>query len=425
MIHPHWTQLLQWLDIPAPPVSPKESARTGYALVADRPLTPNQPLFTIDTDKILNIKTLTPLYPNHRLSATQLIALHLVLSRANKREFGPYVATLPTNFDFHPLSWYTEGSERALYLPPSHANSLKMLAVRFCNDREASYRYMVDSGLAIGLPRDEMNARYLWAWLCVNTRCIFHHLNEACSDPDNLSLVPILDFANHTIRLPSMTPQDKTSQICHGASRTCKAGSFTLLAPADIPTGVGEELYLKYGSHCNRVLFVEYGFVLRRSETEQPHCEVEVDDLVESMFEKQGRFGKWAKNILQAHDYWKDYTLHVAYPSFRLVTALRLHAMLLVRHKTIAVGDEKFLSPWLATITGQSDRISTEIESQWLTTLVDKICQPIITRAEIGLNRLRGKEGLGLDDVKVLWEEEMYIVQCICENVRNGGELYI
>ncbi|KAF9264698.1 hypothetical protein L218DRAFT_998207 [Marasmius fiardii PR-910] len=216
----------------------------------------------------------------------------------------------------------------------------------------------------------------------------------------------------------------KASQVHNGASRTYKTGSFVLHAPAEIATQANAEVYLKYGSHCNRVLFVEYGFALRRSETEQPPCEVEVDDLVEPMFEKQGKIGQWAKDILQAHNYWKDYTLHVAYPSFRLVTALRLYAMVLARQEVIADTDrdERFLSPWLATIAGHSDTVSREVESQWLTILVEKICQPIIARANIGLMKLNEREGPGVEGLEVLWEEELYIAQCICEKVRNGDE---
>ncbi|KAL0581758.1 hypothetical protein V5O48_000340 [Marasmius crinis-equi] len=210
-----------------------------------------------------------------------------------------------------------------------------------------------------------------------------------------------------------------------GSPQIGKAGSFTLRAPADVATEPDNELFLKYGSHCNRVLFVEYGFVLPHSETEQTPYEVGVDDMVEAMFQEKGDLGLWAKSMLETEGYWQDYTLHVSGPSYRLVTALRLYAMIISNAPPATGSPTAFLAPWTATITGQSDCVSDDNESQWVQLLVNKICHPIIKRAENGVKKsLDENEGTELSEcIRVLWEEEQYVALCICERVRNGDEL--
>jgi len=109
---------------------------------------------------MLNVATLSQHYPSYpMLTATQLISLHLFLYRPmNLRDsldplFGPYISTLPSNFDFHPLTWFCHdkgcGSETQLLstLPPSVMHSLTQLADRFYADWKTICQYLV------GLPR--------------------------------------------------------------------------------------------------------------------------------------------------------------------------------------------------------------------------------------------------------------------------------
>jgi hypothetical protein len=77
---------------------------------------------------------------------------------------------------------------------------------------------------------------------------------------------------------------------------------LTLLSPAT-PTKPGEELYLTYGAHSNKTLFVEYGFVVPCA-PDDPRAEVDVQDIVEPMFENQGNDGAAKMKILQDSGYW-------------------------------------------------------------------------------------------------------------------------
>ncbi|KAK7054916.1 hypothetical protein VNI00_003379 [Paramarasmius palmivorus] len=418
--HPAWNELLAWLDIPQPPVVPRSADRAGYALVANEPIKANRPLFTIEASKVLNVKTLTPLYPGHALSATQLISLHLLLHHPDKGaspdpKFGPYIATLPRDFAFHPLTWAVNESELVEYLPPSHADALKALLARYYTDRVAVLGYLERSQQ---LEDDLDVSKYLWSWLCVNTRCIFHHLKKTRSDPDNLSLVPILDFANHSSILPSMMP---SAASAHTKPQHGGIGSFTLFGPADVGTKANEELFLRYGAHCNRVLFIEYGFIL--PEAEQPSREIEVDDLVEILFRDRGDAGTWAKEVLDENNYWKDYTLHEAYPSYRLITALRLYAML-PGSGGIPQDRDTFLASWNAVVSGQQDCLSAENENLWIRVLDDEICRTVITRAEMGIARLDDKLGDDVNTVRALWKEELQIAESIRIKITSGESFH-
>lgn len=174
---------------------------------------------------------------------------------------------------------------------------------------------------------EELVLDYLWAWLngqshfshrssidgvsleCqVNTRCIYYQIKNSPADPDNITLCPILDFANHTLSHPTcVVPPPSTSPSGPRSLRR----DLSLLSPADTCIDEDSELFLKYGAHCNRVLFVEYGFVLpilNASDElipESQHVlEVNVDDIVEGLFKREGEAGVWMKEVLELENYW-------------------------------------------------------------------------------------------------------------------------
>ena len=98
-------------------------------------------------------------YPySKRLTATQLISLHLLLYKpapgceSDDPHFGPYISILPQDFGDHPLTWAVHrtlgaGSreEHSLLrlLPPSVLSGLLLLEKRFWKDWEAVRLYLV------------------------------------------------------------------------------------------------------------------------------------------------------------------------------------------------------------------------------------------------------------------------------------------
>ena len=81
-----------------------------------------------------------------------------------------------------------------------------------------------------------------------------------------------------------------------------------LMSPADLSVEEDQEMYLIYGSHPNKRLFVEYGFIVHFSA--EALCsgrffgEVDVQDLVENIFQQRGEIGEWMKGMLVKEGYW-------------------------------------------------------------------------------------------------------------------------
>jgi ribosomal lysine N-methyltransferase 2 len=120
----------------------------------------------------------------------------------------------------------------------------------------------------------------------VNTRCVYHRLYSSQSHPDNLTLCPLLDLANHT------------SSLAHASSIEPIP---TFFSPSASFLKKGDEVYLRYGPHSSTTLFTEYGFV----ERDPLHGgQVDVSDILESLFHEKGPLGDWMKTTLQAKNYW-------------------------------------------------------------------------------------------------------------------------
>lgn len=112
-------------------------------------------------------------YPySTRLTATQLISLHLLLYKpapgceSDDPHFGPYISILPRHFDGHPLTWIVHrtlgaGSreEHRLLdlLPPSVLSDLLLLEERFWRDWEAVRLYLVGPASMLQLPAAILN----------------------------------------------------------------------------------------------------------------------------------------------------------------------------------------------------------------------------------------------------------------------------
>ena len=111
---------------------------------------------------MINIKTLSPMYPAPKngaaMSAIQMICLHLLLHRPAGEDasldptFGPFISTMPREFDSHPLTWLIRAQMnsgdtfwRSLceLLPPSVFSSLENAATRLWADWHAVCDYAV------------------------------------------------------------------------------------------------------------------------------------------------------------------------------------------------------------------------------------------------------------------------------------------
>ena len=124
----------------------------------------------------------------------------------------------------------------------------------------------------------------------MNTRCLYAKLFSSNYPLSNLTLCPLLDFANHTASssVPQLTVEGFT-KINHGSSGDSESeddepelDEFVVKLPNQL-VAKGEEIFLRYGGHSNRMLFTEYGFVDDSVEPEVDVAEL-VDELVNRKF---------------------------------------------------------------------------------------------------------------------------------------------
>lgn len=445
------------------PVEPREIPGAGYGLVAVRRIPPATPIFIVPASALLNCNTLQPHYPPKPvLSGTQLVSLHLLLYRpldhlpSTDPLFGPYISVLPSSFHAHPLTWLwkerVERNENSVeshllaLLPPRVVRDLERVATTFYADWEKVSAYLQENShvqakmsyrpAEAPVSNVDLQRNFLWAWLNVNTRCIYHRLKKTQSDPDNMTLCPILDFANHTTQsTPLSTPKNVTN-VAPGKKGT---EDLTFLSPGDNWALPGQELFLKYGSHSNCTLFVEYGFLTRATEREllegTAQADVDVGQAIEWLIEGKGNLGLWMKDWLEAEGYWGNWSIHTspapAHPSYRLITTLRLYHVLseLGADSDLPENSDEVLDEWRKATLGEREIISEQNEALWKATLLS-ICNAIIREAEAGVVQVKRRASectvdwgkWMYENIEMLWKEELHtakaVVRCIEEDVQ-------
>jgi ribosomal lysine N-methyltransferase 2 len=271
--------------------------------------------------------------------------------------------------------------------------------------------------------------------ITVNTRCVYHRVSPSPSHPDNLTLCPLLDLANHT------------SSPAH-ASRTPIP---TFYSPSTSQLNKGDEVYLRYGPHSNITLFAEYGFV---EENPSNGGQLDVSDILELLFHKKGPLGAWMKTSLEATNYWgygvfldiyalfhthstnRNWTLHDTpgppHPSYRLLPALRLLQLSPQVSPGASSNDPTYDSPelkiWHETILGEKDFVSPDNE-RMVWRQLSEICGIAAKRAEEGLDRLqqacRGKDldswrAYAVKAIRILWLEEKRVSAALIQSIESG-----
>ncbi|TCD69710.1 hypothetical protein EIP91_006477 [Steccherinum ochraceum] len=487
--HQLWRSLLSWLETKHGMKTDSEHLRvecrnapgSGKGLFLLKDCSRSSLLFKIPARALINIKTLSPFYPaavgpngNLELSAVQMISLHLLLHKPSDEDgsisldptFGPYISTMPRDFSSHPCWWLvkqrmgrTEVHEDRLLesLPPSVMRELKLLSEKFWKDWSAVCDYIrarpkILQKATHRLTADDLTSRahpavldYLWAWLNVNTRCIHYRLSPSTSSPENLTLCPILDFANHRPGPSDIIPTSNPYKL---------GGDFTFTASSEHALRLEEgerdkEVFLRYGGHANRVLFVEYGFVnLGNSEGVEGEGsgEVDVQDVVEDLVfgSADAEVVKRARDVLELEGYWGDWTMHAspspAHPSYRLITALRLfhclehglasqHSLDGKAHTTA----DTLVEAWRRVIQGVAEQISDDNEARWRTS-VERVCQEVIRRAERSMKTVEQLSELKVSDstpewfewmqgnIRLLWREELEVATQVSHSIQNDEE---
>lgn len=150
-----------------------------------------------------------------------------------------FMKSLPTNDELKsmPLKW--PPAQRAA-LPDNVLEKVRHQYDQFTNDIKKISEL---TGKKI-----EDEALFKWAWMCVNTRCIYMNIPGTTNKVDKVTLAPFADFLNHTCNT--------------GDSVKIDIDGRGLVIQSRVAYKKGDEIFLSYGPHDNATLLTEYGFVV-------------------------------------------------------------------------------------------------------------------------------------------------------------------
>lgn len=236
------------------------------------------------------------------LSSFQLLSLFICFEnqRGEHSFWKPFIDMLPDISDFIlcPLIWkvlkvdsYTELLKS---LPKSTARHSEKVYERFMGDYNVVKSLVDTKSQKSILPID----LFLWAWMCINSRCLYMDLPLSKNSSDSFTMAPYVDFLNHSC-------EDQCQLKIDGLG-------FQVYTSTAYNTN--DQLYLSYGPHSNDFLLCEYGFVIP---SENKWNDLDISDMIILLLkENQSEF-------LKANNYYGEYTINIeSGVSFRTEVAL-------------------------------------------------------------------------------------------------------
>nr|XP_019042616.1 hypothetical protein I302_09225 [Kwoniella bestiolae CBS 10118]OCF21546.1 hypothetical protein I302_09225 [Kwoniella bestiolae CBS 10118] len=523
--------LIRWLEEKHPRFESNLSLRDVPGLergmIASRKLSKGDTLLHIPASAMLNPLTLLPsssipshLFPQttssraaplpkkprianppRKLDTTQLLTLHLALTRDPKERYKSdwqvYIDSLPKSFrPWHPLTWTippslspNEPKEREaegwewwnnLYnVGISQSTKLKVQDVkqRFDKDYEVLLEVLKEEEPFKSQRLSEVIGKedILWAWLNVNTRSISIPLGlPGPSERNNHTLVPIMDFINHSsnesiitprvrqlptpsssrIRKPSMTtttsngtgplPSPPLTSKTNGQSNgvgSIKQNAVLLPNKIDFQLNCpdrgleeNEEVFFEYGGHSSSTLFAEYGFCevpttdgVQDSWLDMKYGEVDLTSYIDELWKEQDQEDREEKKqVLEDIGCWGGNTLHSqpspSHPSHSLLMTLRLIHLPASSPKlpNISKGLVTYVSPQnetstLLTLEGICKKVIKEAKRR------EKVLAKMIKDVSQGGSEDVEKAGV-LGTLSAMCEEELVICSEVLGRLEKGED---
>nr|XP_018263476.1 uncharacterized protein I303_03345 [Kwoniella dejecticola CBS 10117]OBR85634.1 hypothetical protein I303_03345 [Kwoniella dejecticola CBS 10117] len=346
-----------------------------------------------------------------KLDTTQLLTLHLALTKdpqeRYKSDWAPYIDSLPKSFrPWHPLTWVVpldeeqrssgqKEKQREEWIWYNHLYQIGLSGSTRLKVQDVKKRFDQDYEVLSDVLKEEEPFKsqnlvesiekevILWAWLNVNTRSISIPLGlPAPSERNNHTLVPIMDFINHSSNEKLITPRVKqlptpsARMRKQSASSTAKSNGLDKdialpsppltssaksngstngtnsmgLRKADqhlLPNKIDfklvcqegglrkdEEVFFEYGGHSSSTLFAEYGFCEIPTKSKNgwlsmKYGEVDLTPYINELWEEQDEDDQEEKKaVLQDIGCWGGNTIHCqpspVHPSHSLLMTLRL-----------------------------------------------------------------------------------------------------
>lgn len=133
--------------------------------------------------------------------------------------------------------------------------------------------------------------RYLY--MCINSRCLYYEIKRNnLAKEDNLTLVPLVDFINHT---NIVEKQNSFVDVTNSMDLSRK--DYKLLVHQDKLPNKLNQLLFTYGSHCDSLLLNDYGFILN---TSNEHNHLDVTDIIVN------KLKEWEIEYLKQINFYND-----------------------------------------------------------------------------------------------------------------------
>ncbi|KAG0227788.1 SET domain-containing protein 4 [Actinomortierella wolfii] len=363
-------EFLRWLKeqgCPKTKLTLAEFSNTGRGMMATKDIKAGEVIVQVPETNLVTMKGLQPVYGSRisrfgkKIGSHMFIALHIALlvQMSEKSGWLPYLQMLPTKFDTMPVRYPPELYE---LLPPSAKNHVTKQKQKIMNDYKLALEFLQANNDLLSKPLTY--EEYEWAWLVVNTRCIYLDAKKQ-DNADNIALAPMLDFLNHT----------------HEAK--------------------------------------EYGFVTPMN----PYNYVSVDHaFMNLVIPGESAAAKKEKlELLDMAGYLGDYVLHKDDVSFRLLAGLRLR--LINPFNTSSAATQLAISRWHSVVNGELEQVSDENE-RLVRVYLEKLCDDILADTKKSLAALaRMKTTFPVMHLQQVWIETRDIVLSIVDKIHRNEEL--
>lgn len=268
-------------------------------------------MFQTSSDQITEIYTKLSFEELIRLTSHQILSLFLLLER--KRELNSwwkkFVDCLPEleAYDNIPMTWNLKCASTAdqkLFknLPKSVILHSEKQLKQFNSDFTKIASLLLPLGVKI------IEKEFLWAWMAVNTRCLYFKLpsylplfHNQYADTSNITMVPFVDYINHL------------SDYYNAEAKFTKSG-YEVNTTDSIQKN--DYLWFSYGPHSDLVLQCEYGFSLSQVKymddrvgctSLNPYNTIDITEIITKLLKNPKK--KNALNWIKQSGYFEDYTL--------------------------------------------------------------------------------------------------------------------
>ncbi|KAG0000948.1 SET domain-containing protein 4, partial [Entomortierella chlamydospora] len=332
-----YLDFLDWLKqmgCPKTKLTLAEFSNTGRGMMATKDIKAGEVIVQVPESNLVTMKSLEAIYGSRivrakkKINSHMIIALHIALMMQDPEKLGwlPYLRLLPKKFDTMPIRYPKELFD---LLPPHAQAHVNRQRSKIMADYNSTLEFLKVNNDLLKRPLEYED--YEWAWLVVNTRCIYLDAKKQ-DTADNIALAPMLDFLNHT----------------HDAK--------------------------------------EYGFVTPNN----PFNYALVDnDFLQLSIPGESPSAKNDKmDLLTMSGYFCDYALHRNDVSFRLMVAMRLR--LINPFSTASVATQLEIAKWHNVVSGELDQISSENE-RLLPKYIEILCDALLFDAKKSLGILARK----------------------------------